>query len=99
MIIEKGPDSFPRQPGAPARAILDLMEKSVSRAAHDLMLRRIEQSLKDEDRDNARMWIGKSDAECARAISQCSDLGDALIHTRGFPIDYGELDFPPLPRR
>lgn len=74
------------------------MEKSADRAGHDLMLRRIEQSLKDEDRDNARMWIGKSDAECARAISQCSDLGDALIRARGFPINYGELDFPPLPK-
>lgn len=63
------------------------------------MLGRIEQSLKEEDRDNARMWRGKSDAECSRAISECSDLGDALIRARGFPVDYGELEFPPLPRR
>ncbi len=74
------------------------MDKAGARAAHDLMLKRIEQSLKDEDRDNALMWRGKSDAECARAIAECSDLGDALLRSRGTPVDYGELDFPPLPR-
>ncbi|MCL4240791.1 MAG: hypothetical protein KJ048_05500 [Dehalococcoidia bacterium] len=74
------------------------MDKAGARAAHDLMLKRIEQSLKDEDRDNALMWRGKSDAESARAIAECSDLGDALLRSRGRPVDYGELDFPPLPR-
>lgn len=57
------------------------MDKAGARAAHDLMLKRIEQSLKDEDRDNALMWRGKSDAECARAIAECSDLGDALLRS------------------
>jgi hypothetical protein len=42
------------------------MDKDAARRGHDLMLKRIEQSLKDEDRDNAKMWRGKSDAECAR---------------------------------
>lgn len=74
------------------------MEDAASHAAHNLMLRRIEQSLKDEDRDNALMWRGKSDAECAHAISQCSDLGDALVRARGFPVEYDELPFHPLPR-
>lgn len=75
------------------------MDKAAARAAHDLMLKRIEEGLKEEDRSNAEMWRGKSDAECARAIAECSSLGDALVRSRGFPVEYGELDFPPLPRR
>ena len=74
------------------------LDKEEARAAHDLMLKRIAQSLKDEDRSNAEMWRGKSDAECARAIAQLSRLADALVRSRGFPIDYGTLDFPGLPR-
>ena len=74
------------------------MDKAASRAAHDLMLRRIEEGLKEEDRSNAKMWRGKSDAECARAIAECSAVGDELVRSRGFAIQYGELDFPPLPR-
>ena len=75
------------------------MDKAAARAAHDLMLKRIEEGLKEEDRSNAEMWRGKSDAECAQAIAECSNLGDALVRSRGFPVEYGELDFPPLPRR
>ena len=75
------------------------MDKATPRGGHDLMLKRIEEGLKDEDRSNALMWRGKSDAESARAIAECSDLGDALVRSRGFPVEYGELEFPPLPRR
>jgi len=74
------------------------MDKTAARAAHDLMLKRIEEGLKEEDRSNAMMWRGKSDAECARAIVECSALGDELICSRAFAVNYGELDFPPLPR-
>ena len=75
------------------------MDKAAARGGHDLMLKRIEEGLREEDRSNALMWRGKSDRECARAIAECSDLGDALIKARGLPLDYGELDFPPLLRR
>ena len=75
------------------------MDKTAERAGHDLMLTRIEEGLKEEDRSNARAWMGKSDAQSARAIAQCSDLGDALVRSRGFPIEYGPLEFPPLPRK
>lgn len=75
------------------------MDKASARAGHDLLLKRIEEGLKEEDRSNALMWRGKSDAESARAICECSNLGDELIASRGFPLVYGELEFPPLPRR
>jgi hypothetical protein len=75
------------------------MDKVEARAAHDLMLKRIAQSLKDEDRSNAEMWRGKSAAERAQAIAQLSRLADALVRSRGFPIDYGPLEFPGLPGR
>lgn len=74
------------------------MDKAEARAAHDLMLERIARGLKEEDCSNAEMWRGKSDAECAHAIAELSSLGDSLVRSRGFPIDYGELDFPGLPR-
>jgi hypothetical protein len=75
------------------------MDKDAARRGHDLMLKRIEQSLKDEDRDNAKMWRGKSDAECARAIAQLSRLGDALVRASGKPLVEFEPEFPGLPRR
>lgn len=74
------------------------MATTAERAEYNLMLQRIADGLREEDRANALMWRGKSDAECARAICECSDLADALVRARGFPIDYGELEFPPLPR-
>ena len=65
---------------------------------HTLMLERIARSLKEEDESNAAMWRDKSDAECSKAVAELSRLGDVLVKSRGFPIDYGELEFPGLPR-
>ncbi len=65
---------------------------------HTLMLERIARSLKEEDESNAEMWRDKGDAESSRAIAELCRLSDSLVRARGFPIDYGELDFPGLPR-
>lgn len=74
------------------------MDKAAARAAHDLMLRRIEASLKEEDRSNALMWRARGDAESARAMIECSQLADVQIRVQGSPIDYGELKFPSFKR-
>jgi hypothetical protein len=58
------------------------------------MLERIREGLKAEDASNAE----KSDAESARAVAELSRLADALVRSRGFPIEYGELEFPGLLR-
>jgi hypothetical protein len=72
------------------------MEKSAARAAHDLMLRRIGQSLKDEDRDNARMWRDVRGEKRLLTLFDLSDFNRAIIHSRGFPLEYEPLEFPRL---
>ena len=63
------------------------------------MLRRIEQGLKDEDRDNARMWIGVGAERRLLTLFDLSDFNRAIIRSRGFPLDYEPLNFPRLDRR
>lgn len=73
------------------------MDKSAVRAGHDLMLRRIEQSLRDEDRDNARSWIGVGGERRLLTLFDLSDFNRAIIRSRGFPLEDEPLDFPRLP--
>jgi hypothetical protein len=73
------------------------MDKAAARAAHDLMLKRIEEGLKEEDRSNARMWRGKSDAERLAVVAALSALGDEIVRSRGF-ARRPEAQFPGLPR-
>ncbi len=72
------------------------MEDAASRAAHNLMLRRIEQSLKDEDRDNARSWIGVDVERRLLTLFDLSDFNRAIIRSRGFPLEDEPLDYPRL---
>ena len=74
------------------------MDKDEARAAHDLMLERIARGLKEEDRSNAEMWRGKSDAERIEAMAELSALGAAIVRSRGFPVRNKGLHFPGLPR-
>ncbi len=75
------------------------MDKEEARAAHDLMLKRIAQSLKDEDRSNAAMWRGATPERRLQAMAQLSALGAAIVRSRGFPPPKGASEFPGLPRR
>ncbi len=76
------------------------MDQEEARAAHDLMLKRIAQGLKDEDRSNAEMWRGKSAAERLKVLFEMSDFARMQIRSRGFPIDWTfEAQFPGLPRK
>lgn len=75
------------------------MDKAAARAAHDLMLKRIAEGLKEEDRSNAEFWRGKSAEERVEAMAQLSALGDAIVRSRGFPIRDEPLTFPGLPRQ
>ncbi|MGE0602118.1 MAG: hypothetical protein AB7J35_22185 [Dehalococcoidia bacterium] len=74
------------------------MDKSEARAAHDLMLERIARGLKEEDRSNAEMWRDEPAEKRLAALFELSDFMRAMVRSRGFPIDYGELEFPGLPR-
>lgn len=73
------------------------MDKAAARAAHDLMLKRIEQGLKDEDRSNALLWIGVGAEQRLLTLFDLSDFNRKIVRSRGFPIDYDDLDFPRLP--
>ena len=76
------------------------MNEKDGRAAHALMLERIKQGLKDEDRSNAKMWRGKSGEERLKVLFEMSEFGRAQIRSRGFPINWKlEEEFPGLPRR
>jgi hypothetical protein len=74
------------------------MNKDEGRAAHDLMLERIERGLKEEDRSNAEHSRGKSAAERVRAMAELSALGAAVVRARGFAIRDDGRQFPGLPR-
>jgi hypothetical protein len=69
-----------------------------SKRRNALLLSRIAAGLKAEDRSNAEHWRDKSDAECMHAVAELSRLGALLVRSRGFPIDYGRLEFPGVPR-
>jgi hypothetical protein len=68
-----------------------------SKRRNALLLSRIAAGLKAEDRSNAEHWRDKSAEERFRALCEISDMMQVLIRSRGFPIDYGELEFPRLP--
>ena len=74
------------------------MDKVAARAAHDLMLKRIEEGLKEEDRDNALMWQGKTPQERLATVAALSALGEEIVRSRGFPRSEEPELSAPLPR-
>jgi hypothetical protein len=72
------------------------MDKPEARAAHDLMLRRIAQGLRDEDRDNARAWIGKSANLRLTTMFELSEFNRTMARKHGASLDNEEPEFPRL---
>lgn len=64
----------------------------------ELLLSRIAEGLKREDESNAEMWRDATAAARGRAIAELGTFALLVVQSRGFPIAYGELEFPPLPR-
>jgi len=79
------------------RGILNAMTHRTPEAT--LLLGRIAAGLRDEDADNAAMWRDATFAERGRAIAELGSFAITVVASRGFPVDYGELEFPGLPRR
>ena len=74
------------------------MEKDAARRGHDLLLQRIAQGLKDEDRDNAEMWRDRGGEDRLQAMFEVSDFMRKVARSRPDPVIWDDLEFPGLPR-